>query len=379
MKIRFFIMLLMLVIALNTDCKESDDVNYLELASLMIKDDNLDRAEVALSQINLEDEELDLQRFYVISALLNVKRNNHQQTIEFIQKAKQLGKVEAVMDVYLAQAAYSTEDYQLAINALDSAGADIAKIPSIYHMKSQSYWNLQDSVNAIAVLEQAEKIFPQDGSFPRRKVFYYIELGYNKEAMELGQSYLNQFEGKPEDFIAIGNAIKSTGDNENALEFLEKARLQYPHNLDINKSLAAVYINEEKYLSAARIIHEASFTNSELTKEAAELYRRSGNVFLALSLNSLIENQTEKLKQRLSILIQMENFEQAAAMEEDLLRTRTIADDNIKYALAYSFFNIGNYTKTEDYLSQITSSDLLSKVVELRKFIDNCRPQPWTC
>ena len=75
----------------------------------------------------------------------------------------------------------------------------------------------------------------------------------------------------------------------------------------------------------------------------------------------------------------MENFEQAAAMEEDLLRTRTIADDNIKYALAYSFFNIENYTKTEDYLSQITSSDILSKVVELRKFIDNCRPQPWTC
>jgi len=113
--------------------KQELQINHLELASLMLKDGNLNRAEIALSQVDLTDGALDLQRYYIISALFNIRTNKNKVAIELIQKAKELGTVDAVMDVYLAQAAYATEDYLLAIDALDSAGVTVAKIPSIYH------------------------------------------------------------------------------------------------------------------------------------------------------------------------------------------------------------------------------------------------------
>lgn len=380
MKIYQYLLISVLLITVNGYAKkDKDEVNYLELASLMLKDDNLDRAETALSQVDTTVEDFDMQRFYIINALLNIKKTQNEKAIEYIQKAKQLGPVDAVINVYLAQAAYSTEKYQLAIDALDAAGTDIARIPSIYHMKAQSYWNLEKQANAIAILEQAEKIFPEDNSFPRRKIFFYIELGYNKEAMQLGYKYLQKFDGSPEDYIAIGNAIKSSGDSESALEFLEDAKMRFPHNNDISKTLAAVYINQEDYFTAAQIIHEASLTHTELTKEASELYRRAGNEYLALTLNSLIEDQAEKFKQRLALLIQLENFEQAAAMEDHLKRTHVESDDSIKYALAYSFFKTGNYDKAENYLSKITDSEVLTKGIELRKFMENCRENIWSC
>lgn len=357
----------------------AEDIDYLELASLMLKDGNLDRAEIALSQVDLEQEEVDVQRFYIISALLQIRKNNNEQAISLINKAKSLGPVEAVMDIYLAQAAYATEKYQLVIEALDSAGPTVAKIPSIYHMRAQSHWKLKNHDMGIAVLDQASQIFADDKSFPRRKIFYYLELGYNKQAAELGQAYLEKFSGELDDYLAIGNALRASGDQLAALQFLEDARLKFPNNEGISKSLAAVYIQQENYYSAAKIIHDASYHNVELIKEAAELYRRAGSEYMALSLNSLIDDQTEKLKQRMALLLQLENFEQAAAMENNIKRINLDSDENIKYALAYALFKIGNYSRSENYLSQITDTEIFKKAIELRKIMQDCAQDSWRC
>jgi len=380
-----FLALSALSIPQTTLAKQTKDqeVNYLELASLMLKDGNLDRAKIALSQVDPEKQEqgqeLDLQRYYVISALLNIRTNKNTAAIEWIKKAKELGSVDAVIDVYLAQAAYATENYQLAIDALDSAGTVVAKIPSIYHMRAQSHWYLENHQMAIAVLDQASEIFSHDKSFPRRKIFYYLELGYNKQAALLGKHYLEKFTGERSDYVAIGNALRASGDKIAALQFLESARLKFPTDENIAKSLAAVYIHDEKYFTAAKIIHDASYLNPELIKEAAELYRRAGSEYMALSLNGLIEDQTEKLKQRMALMLQLENFEQAAAMENNLIRIHLNNDENIKYALAYSLFKIGNYTKAENYLAQITDVDMVKKALELRKIMDDCAPDVWRC
>ena len=362
---------------------EKQEVDYLELASLMLKDGNLDRAKIALSQVDPENQnqepELDLQRYYIISALLNIRTNKNIIAIKWIKKAKELGSVDAVIDIYLAQAAYATENYQLVINALDSAGAAVAKIPSIYHMRAQSHWYLENHQMAIAVLDQASEIFSRDKSFPRRKIFYYLELGYNKQAALLGKNYLETFTGERSDYVAIGNALRASGDKVSALQFLENARLKFPTDENIAKSLAAVYIHAENYYSAAKIIHDAAYINPNLIKEAAELYRRAGSEYMALSLNGLIQDQTEKLKQRMALMLQLENFEQAVAMENDIIRIHLDNDENMKYALAYSLFKIGNYTKAESYLAQITDTGIIKKALELRKIMDDCAPDAWRC
>ncbi len=358
---------------------KKDEINYLDLASLMLKDNNYERAKIALSKVNLNEESIDKQRFYIVSALLFVGTKDNEKTISMIQKARELGEVDPVMNVYLAQAAYANNDYLLTIEALAAAGKGVEKIPAIYLMRSQSYWNLLQYDNAIATLEQAAKIFPENKSFPRRKVFYYIELGYNKQAVILGQKYLKNFKGQREDYIAIGNALRMSGDNETALMFLENALLKFPQDENIAKSLAAIYIQNDKYFTAAKIIHDAALLNPQLIKEAAELYRRAGSNYMALTLNGMISDQKEKLKQRMALMLQLENFEQVAAMEDNLKRVHLQNDENTKYAMAYAFFKTGNFKKTNEYLSLITEERNFKKAIELRKIMAECQLESWLC
>ena len=76
------------------DEADEADVDYLELASLMLKDNNLERAETALSQVNREREGFDLQRFHVVSGLLQVRKGENQAAIDAFQAAKKLGEVD---------------------------------------------------------------------------------------------------------------------------------------------------------------------------------------------------------------------------------------------------------------------------------------------
>lgn len=371
--------LIFLVLSFTAHTEEEVDVNYMELASLMLKDGNLERAEAALSQVDLSLEETDVQRYHILTGLLNVRKNNHENAKNAFIKAKELGPVDAVIHIYLAQSAFSLEDYRLTLDSLNNAGAAVERIPSVYHMKAQSHWLLKEYAEGIAVLRQAQEIFPEDSGFTRRIIFYLIDMGLYREASLLGANYLDKHQGNADDYVAIGNALRASGDIDSALNFLQMAKLKFPHNESVSKSLAAVYINEENYHSAAAIVHEAALLNPSLISEAAELYRRANQPFMALSLNGLIENQTDKLKQRLAILIELENFEQAAAMEQDILRVRISDDENIQYALAYALFKTGNYQSAEKYLSKITGAELFKKAIELRKVMEECKNETWRC
>ena len=361
------------------DEADEADVDYLELASLMLKDNNLERAETALSQVDREREGFDLQRFHVVSGLLQVRKGENQAAIDAFQAAKKLGEVDAVINVYLAQSAFALEQYALVIESLNSAGERVARIPSVYHMRGQAHWLLKQHDMAIAVMDQASLIFPADASFQRRKIFYLIELGLNSTAAELGQAYLEQHQADAADYVAIGNALRVSGNLILALRFLERAKLIFPHDADVTKSLAATYISNQSYHAAAHLVHQLALSDPALLSEAAELYRRAGQRHLALTLNSQVEDQVQKLKQRLGLLIELQNYEQAASMEQDIKRVRIDGDENIQYALAYALFKVGDYELAESYLSRITDTQLFQKAVEVRKIMADCADEPWRC
>lgn len=377
-----FLMLLLLLacsVSIIAADDNADEVDYLELASLMLKDNNVERAETALSQVNLDDENTDVQRFHVLNGLLQVRKGDNQAAIDAFVAAKQLGDVDSVINVYLAQAAFATEQYALAIEALDSAGDAVARIPSVYHMRGQAHWLQQEHHVAIAVMDQASLIFPNDASFPRRKIFYLIELGLNSTAAELGQEYLEKYQAQADDYVVIGNALRSSGNLILALRFLERAQLKFPNQADVTKALAATYISNQSFHAAANLVHQLALTDNSLLSEAAELYRRSGQRHLALSVNSLVEDQAQKLTQRLGLLIELGNYEQAAEMEQDVLRNQLDDDENIQYALAYALFKVGEYDQAEQYLSRITDNQLFQKAVEVRKIMADCADEIWRC
>ena len=359
--------------------QNEDEVDFLALASLMLRDGNIDRAIIALDQYDTSAEEADRVRYYTLRGMAHLRRNELEPARDAFLQAVDSGEAEALVFVYLAQVNYQLEDYRSAIEALDRAGAVVERVPSVYHMKAQAYWLLEEPVMSLATLDQAAQIFPEDLSFIRRKVFYLVDLGFFKEAVIQGKRYLAESEGSVEDYVALGNALRASGELDEAASFLEEAQLMFPNSPEVKKVLAHVYIEREEMSAAADLLYQAALLDPELLSEAAELYRRSGQTFRALTLNTQLVDQPEKYRQRLAIYLQLENFEQAAAMEIPLRRVGLMEDEDLRYALAYALFKTGDFDGAERHLAALSRPDLFRKAAELRSAIQDCAEDSWKC
>ena len=90
-------------------------------------------------------------------------------------------------------------------------------------------------------------------------------------------------------------------------------------------------------------------------------------------------DQDKKIKQRLSILLKLERHEMIAAMEPRLSRLGLLADENIRYALAYGYFKTGEFNKAEEQLKHITEARLFESALELRRAMKACQEAGWEC
>lgn len=355
------------------------EVNYLDLAALMLRDGNLDRALLALDQVDLAAEDIDLQRYHTLRGLAHLRRNEPEAAAASLQEAVATGKAEAVVYVYLAQAWFNLERYHDVLDALDRGGPDLSRIASIYHLRAQCHWLLGESAMALAVLEQANEVFGLDPSFQRRKVFFLMDLGLFQAAADEGREYLERSAGKLEDYVALGNAMRASGQLDEALLLLEQARLRYPTDVTLNKVLAHTYIDRGQLNAAADLVFEAALLDPALTGEAAELYRRAGRLQRALMLNGQIGEQETKLRQRLALLLELQRFEQAALMLRDLTRLDLLEDEDVRYALAYATFKTGDFSATEALLQPLSRPDLFRKATELRRAMADCARDAWQC
>ncbi|HLF32508.1 MAG TPA: hypothetical protein VI566_15955 [Xanthomonadales bacterium] len=367
------------VFAAPTGAADEDEVNYLALAALMLRDGNYDRAMLALEQLDRTAEGVDLARYYTLLGMTHLRRNELEPARDALQQATDSGAVDAVVYIYLAQVYYQLEDYRQTLAALERAGAAVERVPSVYHMKAQCYWLLDNPILALTTLNQANEIFPEDTSFLRRKVFFLIDLGLFSQAIGYGQEYLTRTEGKLEDYIALGTALRASGDLDQAAVLLEQAQLSFPGSAEVRKALAHVYIGREQLGAAADILYQAALREPALLAEAAELYRRSGQLLRALTLNSQLSDQPAKLRQRLALYFELQNFEQAVALEPALRRVGLLADEELRYAVAYALFKVGDFPAAEKYLAELNRPDLFRKAAELRRAMGDCARDSWKC
>ena len=364
------------VVAQNNDDAEID---HLELAALLIRDGNYDRAEAVLGEAPVDDEEFDLARYHTLYGMMYLQTNQLESAIASFNDSIDAGQTEEVIYIYLAQAHFGLEQYAQTIEALDQSGETGARLPSVFMMKAHSYWLQEQREQALGVLYEAQARFPANRQFARREIFYLIELGLFQRAAELGVAYLSGEEGTETDYVAIGNALRKSGDLAGAEQFLQMAKLKFPHSINVNKVLGQVFLEKDHFLSAANVLAEAAMLEPKLNVEAAEVYRRAGKLHRALSLNARVLDQKAKHKQRLAILLQMEDYDQVVGMEEALYRNALFSDEDVRYALAYAWFKLGDFEKSEEHLGALTRSDLFNKSIELRKVMEACEEESWKC
>ena len=359
--------------------KPAQPTDLIELAAIMLRDGHNDRALMALQGIDLEDDGTDLARFYTLQGLAYMNLNDFVAAKDSLQSAIDNGQQEKTIYVYLAQVNFSLKNYQETIQAFLNAAELVRNYPALFVMKARAHWHLKETAKAIKTLNEAEQYFPGDYRFLKQKVFYFVELELYQEAANLGRKYLTLSQAKAEDYIAIGNALRLSNAFQEVTNILEIARLHFPNNDVVAKLLAHVYLDQNKLNSAAFILEQAVLLNSELLSEAAEIYRRAGRFHKSLTLNEAISDQKIKFKQRLSILLALKQFEQAANMEASLYRTGLLNDQHVRYALAYALFSTGRYSEANNHLDHLEDAELFRRGIELRRLMEICKTEPWQC
>lgn len=355
-------------------------VEYLSLAAVLIGDGNHDRARSILARVDTADPELDRIRYHTLSGLVALNLDEAALAAREFEAAIDAGQDEPVVWLYLAQARFSQQLYQPALDALDRAGEAATRVPSVFLMRAQAHWELDQYPEAWRVLGQGRELFPdRAGEFARRQVFLLIDQGLFQLAAEQGLAFLASDQARIDDAVAIGNALREAGEYRQAAIVLEKARLGAPEHAMLGKVLSHVYLAQDQVLAAAEVMRSAALADPELLIDAAELYRRAGWLIQALTLNGQVIDQSKKLKQRLAIFLELARFDQAAAMRDDLARVGLLADEDIRYALAYALFKTGRFAEAEVELQQLTRSDLFRRAIELRRAMEQCADNPWRC
>lgn len=359
--------------------KQPDEGEPLSLAALMIKDNHYLRAQGILESADTTKKDFDFKRYHTLSGIAALNIEQYGKAIENLEKAVDLGAKDQLLYVYLSQAAYRTEDYPSVVRYVDLAPQMKRKYASMLFMKYEAFQNMEKPFLAWDTLKEGQQLHPKNEKFIKQQVFTLIQLGFYQEAAELGLEYTRQYQPEADDYIAIGAALSKTQNADLAAKFLEIARLQFPDSVTANKVLANHYSSQKQFYSASRIMEPLAIQDPSLMTEAAELNKLSGQYFRTLFLNSRSSSQKDKLKQRLALFLEFEEYEKASLMEKDLERNKVLEDDNVRYALAYSHFKVGKYDRAESQLNQIRSTRLLNKANQIRMAMMDCRQDKWKC
>ncbi len=356
-----------------------EEIDHLAIAATLIRDGNHERAEGVLRQVSVEQPGLNLPRYYTLLGLAQLEQGHHVPASQSLRMAIAKGQTDPVVHSYLAQTLFALKRWDGVVDALRKAGEAGRRAPALFLMRARAHWELRERGLAVAVLSEGEAAFPGNPELERAKLTYLIELGLFQEVARLGTTYLRRSAATAEDCAVVAEGLRRSKQLDQATQMLEAARLRFPGETKLTVLLAHTYLDGGRPLAAAMLLEDASRTDSSLTLDAAELYQRAGRTHQALALNARVADQKAKIKQRLSILIEQERYEEVAAMESRLARLGLLADQNIRYALAYACFKTGQLDAAEAQLRHLTDAKLFQQALELRRAMQACREAGWEC
>ena len=370
-----FFTLLMILGASTLGAQANEDIDLLGIAGILLRDGNYAKAQETLDQLDLKNPTTDLIRFYTFSGLLALRLQDFPRAEGFFRDALGTGNPDGSLYAYLAQALFSQEKYQETLEAITLVPR-IRTFPDLLGLKSQALWKLDRKNEAIEVLQAAFEDFPSRLSFLQQQIFFLLELNLTQKAMEVGQEYRYRAAKDPQSYLTLGEAFRRGKELDSAVAVLETGRKAFPSHTKIKVSLAQTYLEKGFPRTAAALVEEASLSYAQLILEAAELYRRTKQYNRALYLNGLISDLPQKTKQRFNLLLESEKYESAMALLPRLERQGLMEEDRMKYAAAYVCFQVQSYDRAQEYLSKITSSDVFSQAVALRRALETAKAEP---
>ena len=356
-----------------------DDVDYLALATRLFQDGHVDRASVALEEVDASSEELDRDRYYLLKGLVALNRNLYVVAAESFELAVKAGNTDPLVLINLARAHFGAKNYKGTVSALSAAGESARGEPRAELLLCQAYWELSDAGMALKVLARATTRFPDAIDFSRLEIAYLIKLQLYQELASKQVKFLERSDVQPNDIVAIGEALRKSARLDEAKASLESGRLRFPDDIALSVQLARVYMDDGELFSAGMLLEQVARQDEAFFVESAEMYRRSGRLVRALLINKRVPDQKRKMRQRLQILLELQRFEMIAGMEARLSRLGLLADQQIRYALAYGFFQTRDFESAEKHIRHLSDPSFFEKGIALRKAIESCTAAGWLC
>jgi tetratricopeptide (TPR) repeat protein len=349
---------------------EAEETDPLGLAALLLADGHHDRARVVLAKVDPKADGVDPARLLTLRGLAALKADDPKAARADLQAATALGQAEPVAWVYLAQACYALEDLPGTLAALDARPEGWARLPGLHRLRVHAAWRAGDRTSAFAALAAAEAAFPKDADFTKQRLLYLLELGLFQEAAVAGERYLASAGQSVGAHLALGEALRRARRPEAAAAVLEEARLRWPGDEQVLLALARAHHDAGRPRAAGAILEEAALRSPTLLADAAELYRRAGALDRSLLLNVRMGDSKAKTRQRLGLLLQKNQFDEAAALEPRATRLGLLEDDDVRYALAYASYRAGDLERAQELARGVTKASLFRSATDLVRAIE---------
>ncbi len=370
----------LLSVAHASDKKKTQEVDLVSLAALLTNDGFYNRANDTLDQVDTEQKNFSFSYFYTLRGVVANKMLNYKAAVEYFEKALKYPQTDQSVHLYIAEASYKMKDYKRTIQALDEAGELASSKPKLVAFRAEAYWRLKSYSSALGTLDRAYENFDEGADFMKQKFFYLVQLSLFQEALDAAKIYLNSNASiDAQTYLAFATTLRKSTETQKAIAILQEGCLKFRYEPKLTVLLAHLYVDKGDLYTAANLFEQASYHKRKYTKESSELYRRAKAFVHALYLNSQVLDQKEKLKQRLAIFVEFNEYTSAIAMHDALERNGLLENEDIRYALAYTYYMNTEYDKSEDLLKTLTKPDLFSKGITLRNNMEKCRANPWDC
>ncbi|MEA1893164.1 MAG: hypothetical protein U9N33_10710 [Campylobacterota bacterium] len=418
----FHIVTLLVILNISIGAKESsseDMVDHLALATLMIYDAKYDKAKEELSKVDKGSKKFDEADYYTVVGVLNSKELNAKEAITAYKKAIEATKVKnfvapkivtqekylfsiasdnldqkkepefdaekkreekiSQLYMYLASEYYKLKDYKNTVVSLDGAGDKGKSRAGLYTLRAECFYKEKEYAKAISALSEGVKRFPKDSKLLKQKFYYFADLKLYQAAIDSSKVYMEMVGVSSKEYITLAQMLIGANEIDSAIVLLEEAKLMFPRDAKVGILLGHLYIKKDMKHTTAYLFDVSSYYDKAYLKDAVEMNRRAGNNQHALYLNSQNIDKVEKLKQKIAIYLNAQEYRKIIGLQRALKRYKMLDDDNLRYALAYSYYMSGDYINSEIHLKYISDSELFSKATVIRKNIEKCTNNSLEC
>lgn len=418
MKKLLYILSILLSLNISLNAKADNEINHLALATLMIYDAKYDKANEELNLVDKKSPKFDASKFYTISGVMYSKQNKSNKAILNFHKAVEATKVKVFkapkirnkekylfsvgsdakkktivkfdakkvkqekidkLYMHLSQEYYKIKDYENTVISLDNAGEQGRSKAALYTLRAECFWKLKKYPEAISAINIGIETFNDDTTLLKQKFYYYADLKLYQTAIETAKLYMKKAGSGVNEYIALAQMLIAGNQTDDAILFLENTKLKFPKEPKVSLLLGHMYLKKDMKHTTASLFENSSYYDKKYLKDAVEMHRRSGNNLHALYLNSQNIDKQEKLKQKIAIYINAQEFRKVIGLKKALQRYKMLDDDNLRYALAYSYYMAGDYEKSELHLKKINDNELFNKATVIRKNIEKCKNDTMEC